>query len=72
MAQGDLVMTEFGVLTSQDRLEPTLLAAADAETRFGVEPIDLVDETEPNASATAGYCWPATPRTRCLRSAAWG
>jgi 2-polyprenyl-6-methoxyphenol hydroxylase-like FAD-dependent oxidoreductase len=37
---------EIGALTSQDRLEPTLLAAADAELRFGVELIDLVEETE--------------------------
>ncbi|MGW0787621.1 FAD-dependent monooxygenase [Streptomyces sp. NPDC002911] len=35
-----------GVVTSQDRLEPTLLAAADAHVRFGVELIDLVEETE--------------------------
>lgn len=40
-----------GVLTSQDRLEPTLLAAADSadpdsEVRFGVELIDLAEEPE--------------------------
>ncbi|WP_030158836.1 FAD-dependent monooxygenase [Streptomyces sp. NRRL S-244] len=35
----------IGVLTSQDRLEPTLLAAADGEAplRFGVELIDLAE-----------------------------
>lgn len=36
----------IGVVTSQDRLEPTLLAAADAQMRFGVELVDLVEETE--------------------------
>ncbi|KIQ65936.1 2-polyprenyl-6-methoxyphenol hydroxylase [Kitasatospora griseola] len=35
-----------GVVTSQDRLEPTLLAAADAPMRFGVELVDLVEEAE--------------------------
>ncbi len=37
---------ETGVVTSQDRLEPTLLAAADADLRFGVELIDLAEETD--------------------------
>lgn len=37
---------EIGVVTSQDRLEPTLLAAADAEMRFGVELIDLIEEND--------------------------
>ncbi|MFE7131077.1 FAD-dependent monooxygenase [Streptomyces sp. NPDC057638] len=32
-----------GVVTSQDRLEPALLAATDAETRFGVELMDLAE-----------------------------
>ncbi|MFF0292845.1 FAD-dependent monooxygenase [Kitasatospora sp. NPDC004614] len=36
----------IGVVTSQDRLEPTLLAAADAHMRFGVELVDLVEEAE--------------------------
>ncbi|WP_413801848.1 FAD-dependent monooxygenase [Streptomyces iranensis] len=36
----------IGVVTSQDRLEPTLLAAADAQVRFGVELIDLTEETD--------------------------
>jgi len=35
----------IGALTSQDRLEPTLLGAADTPVRFGVEVIDLVEET---------------------------
>lgn len=35
-----------GVVTSQDRLEPTLLAAADAPMRFGVEFIDLAEEAD--------------------------
>ncbi|KUJ64070.1 2-polyprenyl-6-methoxyphenol hydroxylase [Streptomyces albus subsp. albus] len=34
----------IGAVTSQDRLEPTLLAAADAPMRFGVELIDLMEE----------------------------
>lgn len=36
----------IGVVTSQDRLEPTLLAAADAQMRFGVELIDLTEGAE--------------------------
>jgi len=36
----------IGALTSQDRLEPTLLGAADTPVRFGVELIDLVEESE--------------------------
>ncbi|MER6999415.1 FAD-dependent monooxygenase [Streptomyces sp. NPDC000410] len=36
----------IGVVTSQDRLEPTLLAAADAQVLFGVELIDLAEEPE--------------------------
>jgi len=36
----------IGVLTSQDRLEPTLLAAAQAPARFGVELVDLAEESE--------------------------
>ncbi|WP_424893192.1 FAD-dependent monooxygenase [Streptomyces sp. XH2] len=35
-----------GVVTSQDRLEPTLLAAADGRVRFGAELVDLVEEDE--------------------------
>jgi 2-polyprenyl-6-methoxyphenol hydroxylase-like FAD-dependent oxidoreductase len=35
---------EIGAVTSQDRLEPTLLAAARAPVRFGVELVDLADE----------------------------
>ncbi|MFJ9853201.1 FAD-dependent monooxygenase [Streptomyces sp. NPDC101150] len=34
----------LGVVTSQDRLEPTLLAAAEAQMRFGAELIDLAEE----------------------------
>ncbi|MFB6619576.1 FAD-dependent monooxygenase [Streptomyces sp. NPDC056367] len=36
----------IGVVTSQDRLEPTLLAAVDGEMRFGVELVDLAEEPE--------------------------
>ncbi|MGO4423203.1 FAD-dependent monooxygenase, partial [Streptomyces sp. MCAF7] len=36
----------IGVVTSQDRLEPVLLAAADAPVRFGVELIELAEEAE--------------------------
>lgn len=35
-----------GVVSSQDRLEPTLLAAADAEMRFGAELVDLTEEAD--------------------------
>ncbi|WP_058044156.1 FAD-dependent monooxygenase [Streptomyces roseifaciens] len=36
----------IGVVTSQDRLEPALLAAADAPVRFGAELIGLAEEAE--------------------------
>ncbi|MES5824132.1 FAD-dependent monooxygenase [Streptomyces sp. RG80] len=36
----------FGALTSQDRLEPVLLAASDAQTRFGVELVGLAEEAD--------------------------
>ncbi|MFI1368698.1 FAD-dependent monooxygenase [Streptomyces griseochromogenes] len=36
----------IGVVTSQDRLEPTLLAAADAQTRFGAELVGLAEEDD--------------------------
>ncbi|MFJ8014947.1 FAD-dependent monooxygenase [Streptomyces sp. NPDC096339] len=36
----------IGVVTSQDRLEPTLLAAADGQVRFGVELVDLTEGPE--------------------------
>ncbi|MCF3102063.1 FAD-dependent monooxygenase [Streptomyces roseoverticillatus] len=35
-----------GVVTSQDRLEPTLLAAADGQVRFGVELVGLAEDGE--------------------------
>ncbi|MFK0112683.1 FAD-dependent monooxygenase [Streptomyces sp. NPDC091217] len=35
-----------GVVTSQDRLEPALLAAAEGELRFGAELVDLTEEAE--------------------------
>lgn len=35
----------IGLVTSQDRLEPSLLAAAESPMRFGVELVDLADET---------------------------
>jgi putative polyketide hydroxylase len=37
---------EYGVVTSQDRLEPTLLAAADTPMGFGVELVALSEEDE--------------------------
>lgn len=36
----------IGVVSSQDRLEPTLVAAADSELRFGVELVDLAEESD--------------------------
>ncbi|MCF3131400.1 FAD-dependent monooxygenase [Streptomyces olivochromogenes] len=36
----------IGVVTSQDRLEPALLAAADAPARFGVELADLAEDAD--------------------------
>ncbi|GLX23230.1 FAD-dependent monooxygenase [Streptomyces lavendulae] len=35
-----------GVVTSQDRLEPLLLAAADAPTRFGAEVVGVAEEAD--------------------------
>ena len=37
---------EFGVVTSQDRLEPTLVAAADGPLRFGVALTDLSEKDD--------------------------
>ncbi|MGF1432584.1 FAD-dependent monooxygenase, partial [Kitasatospora sp. LaBMicrA B282] len=37
---------EMGVVTSQDRLEPRLLAAAKAPVRFGVELVELAEESD--------------------------
>ncbi|GAB2564332.1 FAD-dependent monooxygenase [Nocardia heshunensis] len=37
---------ETGAITSQDRLEPILLAAADTPLRFEVELVDLIEEGE--------------------------
>jgi 2-polyprenyl-6-methoxyphenol hydroxylase-like FAD-dependent oxidoreductase len=45
----------IGVVTSQDRLEPTLLAAADAPVRFGVELIDLAEEAESVVAVLADH-----------------
>ncbi|HEY4022655.1 MAG TPA: FAD-dependent monooxygenase [Pseudonocardiaceae bacterium] len=36
----------LGAVTSQDRLEPTLLGATDAPVRFGAELVDLIEEAE--------------------------
>ncbi|MYS80809.1 FAD-dependent monooxygenase [Embleya scabrispora] len=36
----------IGVVTSQDRLEPTLLAAADAPVRFGVEVVGVAEAAD--------------------------
>lgn len=35
-----------GVVTSQDRLEPTLISAADTPIRFGAELIDLIEDED--------------------------
>ncbi|MFD9903280.1 FAD-dependent monooxygenase [Streptomyces sp. NPDC059063] len=43
----------IGVVTSQDRLEPTLLAAADAPVRFGVELVDLTENAEDTEGVVA-------------------
>ncbi|MEI5102595.1 FAD-dependent monooxygenase [Streptomyces sp. PmtG] len=42
-----------GVVTSQDRLEPTLLGAADADTRFGVELVGLTEHPDDPEGVTA-------------------
>lgn len=44
-----------GVVTSQDRLEPVLLAAADAPVRFGVELIGLAEEADGVAAALVDH-----------------
>jgi putative polyketide hydroxylase len=36
----------IGVLTSQDRLEPVLLGAAEGDVRFGTELVDLTEDAE--------------------------
>ncbi|MGN9786082.1 FAD-dependent monooxygenase [Nonomuraea sp. ZG12] len=43
-----------GVVTSQDRLEPTLLAAAKSPARFGVELVDLAEEADSVVALLAG------------------
>ncbi|MCZ0984893.1 FAD-dependent monooxygenase [Streptomyces diastatochromogenes] len=54
----------IGVVTSQDRLEPTLLAAADAEVRFGVELVDLAEEAESVTALLADHRRGAETRVR--------
>jgi putative polyketide hydroxylase len=44
---------EIGAVTSQDRLEPTLLAAAEAPVRFGSELVELTDEGDGVAAVLA-------------------
>ncbi|MFC5148770.1 FAD-dependent monooxygenase [Streptomyces aureoversilis] len=44
-----------GVVTSQDRLEPALLAAADAPLRFGAELIGLAEEAESVVAVLADH-----------------
>ncbi|MEC3956714.1 FAD-dependent monooxygenase [Nocardia sp. CDC153] len=46
---------EIGVVTSQDRLEPTLLDAADTPMRFEVELVDLSEESEGVAARLADH-----------------
>ncbi|GHH86483.1 FAD-dependent oxidoreductase [Streptomyces sulfonofaciens] len=53
-----------GAVTSQDRLEPTLLAAADAPVRFGVELIDLAEEGESVVAFLADHRRGAKTRVR--------
>ncbi|GAA4293331.1 FAD-dependent oxidoreductase [Streptomyces venetus] len=45
----------LGVVTSQDRLEPTLLGAADAPVRFGAELVDLAEEAEAVVAVLADH-----------------
>lgn len=44
---------EIGAVTSQDRLEPTLLAAADSPVRFDVELLQLAEESDGVAAVLA-------------------
>nr|WP_240982501.1 FAD-dependent monooxygenase [Streptomyces sp. S3(2020)] len=55
---------ELGVVTSQDRLEPTLLAAADAETRFGDELVDLTEEADSVVASLVDHGRGARTRVR--------
>ena len=55
---------EFGVVTSQDRLEPTLVAAADGPIRFGAE---LTALSEVDDGVVAPPCSPE-PRAETQQS----
>ncbi|NUP21581.1 MAG: 2-polyprenyl-6-methoxyphenol hydroxylase [Streptomyces sp.] len=46
---------EFGVVTSQDRLEPTLLGAAASQVRFGAELVDVREEDEAAEGVVARF-----------------
>lgn len=54
----------IGVVTSQDRLEPVLLAAADAPVRFGVELTDLAEEAEGVVATLADHAGGEVTRVR--------
>lgn len=56
---------EIGAVTSQDRLEPILLAAADAPVRFGAELIDLTEET---GGVVASFVEHRLGEQTCLRA----
>jgi putative polyketide hydroxylase len=46
---------EIGVVTSQDRLEPILLASADTPVRYGVELVDLAEEADRVVASLADH-----------------
>ncbi|MFI2761609.1 FAD-dependent monooxygenase [Streptomyces echinatus] len=53
-----------GVVTSQDRLEPTLLGAADAPVRFGAEVVGLTEEPDGVVALLDGRGQGAASRVR--------
>ncbi|MFI6279365.1 FAD-dependent monooxygenase [Streptomyces sp. NPDC050988] len=53
-----------GVVSSQDRLEPALLAAADAELRFGAELVGLTEEADSVVAVLADHRGGAETRVR--------
>ncbi|MEU6587955.1 FAD-dependent monooxygenase [Streptomyces sp. NPDC046881] len=53
-----------GVVTSQDRLEPTLLGAADAPVRFGTELVGLTEEADGVVALLADHRSGAEERVR--------
>ncbi|MFI9510366.1 FAD-dependent monooxygenase [Nocardia sp. NPDC052566] len=54
----------LGVVTSQDRLEPTLLGAAETPARYGIELVDLIEEADSVVAVLADHDRAAEIRVR--------